>query len=106
MIYITEAHPADVWPIGMSAGTINYKHQNIKDRSKYAIKFQKEYDTHFPILLDNMESDYENTYSCWPFRYHIVLHNAESFVMSFVPEPVDSEFELEEMTLHLQELEQ
>jgi hypothetical protein len=105
MVYITEAHPYDVWPIGMSAGTINYKHQNIDDRSKCAFKFQTEYETHFPIVLDNMDSDYETTYSCWPFRYHIVTYDGESFVMSFVPKPVDSEFDLEEMTIHLEQLE-
>jgi hypothetical protein len=89
----------------MSAGTINYKHQSIEDRSKYAFKFQAEYETHFPIVLDNMESHYETTYSCWPFRYHIILHDGESYVMSLVPEPVDSEFDLEEMTIHLEQLE-
>lgn len=101
MVYITEAHAVDVWPIGMSAGTINYKHQNIKDRSKCAYKFSDEYETHFPIYLDNMNNDYETTYSCWPFRYHVIKGGK----LTLVPEPIDSEFELEELTNHLEQLE-
>lgn len=101
MIYITEAHAADVWPIGRSAGTINYKHKTIQDRSMYAYKFQKEYDTHFPIYLDNMKNQLETAYSSWPFRYHVIQKNK----ITMVPEPVDSEFLIEELTEHLEELE-
>lgn len=101
MVYITEAHAYDVWPIGMSAGTINYKHQCIEDRSKCALKFEKEYATTLPIYLDNMDSDYETTYSCWPFRYHVIKNGH----LTLVPEPIDSEFEIEELTYHLDKLE-
>jgi hypothetical protein len=101
MIYITEAHAYDIWPIGMSAGTINYSHKTIEDRSKCADKFQKEYNTHFPIHLDNMDNKYETTYSCWPFRYHVIRNGK----LTMVPKPVDSEFELQDLTFHLEELE-
>lgn len=112
MIYITEAHAADIWPIGMSAGTINYKHKCIEDRSKCAYKFKHEYDIDIPIYLDNMNSDYENTYSCWPFRYHVIVNAGdagdagakETFVMSLVPTPVDSEFDMSELFDHLEKL--
>lgn len=102
MVYITEAHPADVWPIGMSAGTINYDHKNLEDRSKCAEKFKKEYEFEIPIYLDNMNSDYENTYSCWPFRYHVVIEKDGEFVLSLVPSPVDSEFDMSELFEHLE----
>ena len=32
MIYINEAHTVDVWPVGLSAGTINYFHKTIQYR--------------------------------------------------------------------------
>jgi hypothetical protein len=106
MVYITEAHPADVWPIGMSAGTINYQHKNIEDRSKCAYKFRDEYEFNsIPIYLDNMKSDYENMYSCWPFRYHVIVDGTEGdFVMSLVPSPIDSEFDMSELFDHLEKL--
>lgn len=105
MIYITEAHPSDIWPIGLSAGTLNKNHTCIEDRSECANKFQNEFKTHFPIFLDNMNNEYETTYSCWPFRYHVIVKQDDNFVMSLVPEPIDAEFNLEEMTIHLEELE-
>ena len=40
IIYINEAHAADVWNIGESAGVINYSHKEIKQRIQYAIKFR------------------------------------------------------------------
>jgi hypothetical protein len=91
-----------VWPIGLSAGIINNKHICIEDRRECAIKFRDEYKTHFPIFLDNMNSDYENTYSCWPFRYHVIVKKDDDYVLTLVPEPVDSEFDMEELTLHLE----
>lgn len=109
MVYITEAHASPkylgdrrrgVWPIGRSAGTINYLHEHIGDRANYAKKFKDEYNVSFPIYLDNMENEYETEYSCWPFRYHIIVDKK----MSFVPMPIDSEFVLQEMTDHLEQL--
>lgn len=109
MIYISEAHampkyPNDrrvgVWPIGRSAGTINYLHETIIDRSQCANKFKHEYNINFPIYLDNMNNDYETEYSCWPFRYHIIVN----FKMSFVPMPNDCEFNLQDMFDHLEHL--
>lgn len=100
MIYITEAHAFDVWPIGMSAGTINYSHKTIEDRSKCAYKFQAEYNVQFPIYLDNMKDEYETVYSAWPFRYHVVSRGR----MTLVPKPIDSEFVLDELTDHLETL--
>lgn len=109
MVYITEAHATPkyvgdrrcgVWPIGRSAGTINYLHENIEDRSACAKKFRNEYNVSFPIYLDNMENDYETEYSCWPFRYHVILNKK----MSFVPMPVDCEFILQEMIDHIEQL--
>lgn len=104
MVYITEAHPNDVWPIGLSAGTINDNHTCIEDRSKCAYKFRDEYNAKFPIYLDNMNSDYENTYSCWPFRYHVSVKK-DDYVLTLVPEPIESEFNLDELTDHLEGLE-
>lgn len=97
-----------MWPIGLSAGTINNDHKSIEDRSKCAIKFQTEYDMHIPIYLDNMNSDYENTYSTWPFRYHVIMYDTDinKYVLTLVPTPVDSEFDMTELFSHLKQLEQ
>ena len=49
IIYITEAHAADIWNIGESAGAINYSHKTIEDRIGYIDKMKKEHDLRIPI---------------------------------------------------------
>lgn len=69
IIYITEAHAADVWNIGESAGTINYSHKTIEDRIGYIKKMQNEHNLTIPIFADNMDNDFETKFASWPFRY-------------------------------------
>ncbi len=93
MIYTTEAHPADVWPIGESAGAINYKHKNINDRKKYAEKFKNKFNFTIPMYLDNMENSFETETSSWPFRYFILKGNK----YHFIPEPKNSTYDIVEL---------
>jgi len=93
MIYISEAHAADVWPIGESASTINYKHKNIRDRGLYADKFAKTFDFNIPIFLDNMDNEFETETASWPFRYF--LTNGTKF--HFIPDPSDSTYDIMEL---------
>ena len=93
MIYTSEAHPADVWPIGESAGTINYKHKTIDDRKKCALKFINEYEINFDVYLDNMNNDFRNTMASWPFRYYII----QKSIIKFIPKPIDSTFDITEL---------
>jgi hypothetical protein len=108
-IYISEAHAVDVWNIGMSAGTINYKHQTIKDRAYYANKFQKQYDFPIPIYLDNMNDELQNELSAWPFRYYLIKHDPlqgqdqgqDIYRFHFIPNASDAEFDLTDIFQHL-----
>ena len=93
MIYISEAHAIDVWPIGESAGTLNYKHKNIKDRSKCANKFMKTFDFNIPIFLDNMDEQFETETSAWPFRYFVT----KGTKFHFIPNPYDSTYDIIEL---------
>jgi len=90
IVYISEAHANDIWPIGISAGTINESHKNIGDRIKCADKFKKEFNLTIPIYCDNMENQFENTMACWPFRYFVV----ENFKLKYIGQPEDSTFEI------------
>ena len=93
MIYINEAHAADVWNIGESACTINYKHQTLEDRIKYAVKFKDEFDFRIPIYVDNMNNDFETIFSAWPFRYFIIKND----IIKFIPQPNDSTYDITEI---------
>ena len=71
-VYISEAHAADVWPIGLSAGVINYSHKTLKDRIKCAKNFKKRYNFKIPIWVDDIDNNLRDTLSLWPFRLLII----------------------------------
>lgn len=93
MVYITEAHAADVWPIGKSAGTINYKHQTIGDRIDCIKKFKSEYNLELPIYADDMDNTFETEYAAWPFRYYCVINNK----LHNIGQPSDSTFDIDDL---------
>ena len=99
LVYINEAHAVDVWPIGLSAGTINYSHKTLNDRKSCADKFVKTFDFKIPTFLDNMSNEFENIFSVWPFKYFVIDYDVEinEFVFSYIPEPSDSEFDMIEL---------
>lgn len=99
MIYINEAHAVDVWPIGLSAGTINYAHKTIEDREKCAKKFINQFDFPMDVFLDTMSNEFANEFSVWPFRYYVIewSPNTNYFVFKFIPDPSDSEFDITQL---------
>jgi hypothetical protein len=93
IIYISEAHAADVWPIGMSAGTINYSHKHIEDRITCAKKMVKTFDLTIPMYCDNMNNEFQNEMACWPFRFFVVKKD----ILVHIGQPEDSSFELDSL---------
>ena len=100
MIYTSEAHPADVWPIGESAGTINYKHKDIYDRCNYANKFKNKFNFNIPIYLDNMNNNFRDILASWPFRYYIL--NGLKF--NYIPEPIDSVYDIKDLYVEINKI--
>ncbi|AYV76331.1 MAG: iodothyronine deiodinase [Terrestrivirus sp.] len=94
IIYINEAHAADVWNIGESAGVINYSHKEIKQRIQYAIKFRNTFELEIPIYCDNMNNDAESKYASWPFRYYVISNNK---TIKFIGQPEESYFDITEL---------
>ena len=103
MIYINEAHAVDVWPIGLSAGTINYSHKTINDRAVCANKFVNTFNFDIPIYLDSILNEFDETFSVWPFRYYIIQWNQDlsQFVFTYIPNPSDSEFDITQLVCKL-----
>lgn len=93
IIYISEAHAYDVWPIGMSAGTINYSHKKIQDRINCTVKMKNTFNLTIPIYCDNMNDEFQNELACWPFRYFVVHKNK----LIHIGQPENSTFELENL---------
>lgn len=86
----------DVWPIGLSAGTINYSHKKIEDRQACAIKFKNEHDFKVSTYLDNMQNDIQNIFASWPFRYFVIDYNHvnNNYIFTKIGEPENAEFDL------------
>lgn len=99
IIYINEAHAADIWNIGESAGTINYSHKVIEDRIKCAQKFADEHKMKIPVYCDNMNNDAEVIFSAWPVRYYIVSYKKalDKITIDLIGEPDDSQFDVLEI---------
>lgn len=88
----------DVWPIGLSAGTLNYSHKTIEDRKSCLLKFKNEYDFKVTSYLDNINNDMQNIFASWPFRYFIIKYDEkENFVFESIGEPENAEFDLTEI---------
>jgi len=90
-VYINEAHAADVWNIGESAGAINYSHKNIADRIACAKKLVEEFKLDIPIYCDNMSHDFETKFASWPVRYFVT---DESKKLLLISEPENSELDM------------
>ncbi len=89
-IYISEAHAADVWPIGLSAGVINLKHKNIRDRIQCAKNLKKRYSFKIPIVVDSMDNLFRDHYSSWPFRAFIVKDKK----IKYISDMNDSQYDI------------
>ena len=97
--YISEAHAVDVWPIGLSAGVLNYEHKKIEDRRDCAMNFIKEYEFNIPTYLDSMDNILRDDLAAWPFRYYIISSIKEEYVFEHIGMPDDSEFDLTKITM-------
>jgi hypothetical protein len=93
IVYITEAHAADVWPIGESAGEIIYTHKNINERLACVHKLKQKYNLNIPIYADNMENTFETEFSGWPTRYFVIKNN-KFLKISY---PTDAELDIVEL---------
>ena len=94
IIYITEAHAVDVWPIGLSSGTLNNSHKTIQDRIECSKKFQSTFDIEIPMYCDDMNNDFQNEMSAWPFRFYILQYNK----ILEIGYPEDCSYEIESIS--------
>jgi len=72
VVYISEAHAADEWPVGHVISSCNQP-KTIEDRMENARIFAKKHALRIPMLLDTMANEFQSQFSPWPFRF-FVLH--------------------------------
>jgi len=73
VVYITEAHAVDEWPVGDPLKIMQPK--STIERISIVRKFKNDYDFLLPILVDTIDNEYEKTYSAWPIRFYVFHKN-------------------------------
>jgi len=69
-VYISEAHAQDEWPLGNIVCLTQHKTQ--EERLTVARNFQKDYQFQIPILVDEMDNNFDKLYASWPERFYII----------------------------------
>lgn len=87
ILYILEAHFVekdaegnfiDGWPIGYQ---YNYsQHKSIEDRKKMVNLLIDEFSPTIPILMDNMNNDFQNAYNPWPDKAFMFLNSKIKYI--------------------------
>uniref|UniRef100_A0A6C0H617 Uncharacterized protein n=1 Tax=viral metagenome TaxID=1070528 RepID=A0A6C0H617_9ZZZZ len=87
IVYILEAHFVEKdenqniiggWPIGKQ---YNYpQHKSINDRYNMVNLLIDEFHPNIPILMDNMNNDFQNIYNPWPDKAFMFFQNKIKYI--------------------------
>jgi hypothetical protein len=81
-IYISEAHAADTWPLGMKV-CYNQTH-HLEDRAKVAQDFIRDNQYEFELVLDEPPKNaFDSLFAAWPLRFYVI----EKKRLTFICEP-------------------
>jgi hypothetical protein len=70
-VYIAEAHARDQWPVGKTISCVDQP-TTLQQRLTNAQQFQQNFNFQMPMLVDNMDNTFHNTYGSWPFRFFVI----------------------------------
>jgi len=72
MVYIREAHAANVWPIGAPDQPSIQAPTTTEERLEVAAQFQAQSFWHGFLFVDGCENSFEAAFAAWPFRFYVV----------------------------------
>jgi len=64
VVYISEAHACDEWPLGNF--THIKQHRTAADRIAAARVLHDKYKLSLPMLIDDLDNNFDKTFSAWP----------------------------------------
>jgi len=70
-VYIKEAHPQDLWPLGQHVSVMN--HTCIEDRIEVAKRFIAENEWKLETVVDSMENGFMDTFKSHPERFYGIV---------------------------------
>ena len=88
MIYLSEAHASDEWPVGPSISFCKQP-KTLKERMDLARQVAQQMPRSTPTRLwvDSMTNAFRDTYAAWPVRYFVIVHG----ILRFIAQP-DSQY--------------
>jgi len=72
-VYITEAHARDEWFAGSKLSTCNQPTTR-KERLALANDLMESKRVCMPMLVDDIDNQFETLFACWPVRFYIFQH--------------------------------
>jgi len=101
IVYISEAHATDVWPLGNTVCVNDHKtiEERIQVANTHIIENRK---CKIPMLVDSIENEFERFFHGWPERYFILQGDNLAYVAQ--PSKNDQGFFIDEVFASLNEL--
>src|SRR5690606_29915251 len=69
-VCIVEAHAIDEWPVGDPLVVTQPK--SVAERCGVARAFVGEYKFKVPMVVDQLDNNFSNTFASWPVRFYVV----------------------------------
>ena len=84
-IYVSEAHASDEWPIRTKKELTLKQHKTQNERINVANNFISNFNYKIPTIVDNMNNEFANKYSAWPFRAFIINGKNKNIEWIMIP---------------------
>ena len=103
MVYITEAHPSDVWQMeaNIKDKVLFVTPKNEEERALVAGACVRKLGIKFPAVLDEFGNSTEKAYTGWPDRIYLIDHDGR---VAYKSRPGPFGFKSQELAAALQKL--
>lgn len=72
VVYVSEAHARDVWPIGDAISRSVQRPSTDGERCALACRMCEELEMDLPVYVDSIQDCFEAEFAPWPFRFYIL----------------------------------
>jgi len=82
VVYISEAHANDVWPLGKHVDIKS--HKTFEERVAASDILTSKYGLKIPVVYDTMANEFDKHYAVWPERYYIIQQAGAEPVLDWI----------------------
>ena len=83
LVYIAESHAVDEWPVGELI--VKKQHRTLEDRIQACKECIQDFGLEMPTVVDTIENDFHETYSCWPIRFYCIQEGNLDYIARCTP---------------------